>query len=92
MIISTRCWECGCDLFARSVIREEGGALSMLGEKSQGETNGKCKRLKIKRRSMEKDSIGQNKIGDCLVFSYFFKVFYGIFGVYIFPKWLINDS
>ena len=32
--------------------------------------------------------IGQKKLGDFLVFSYIFVVFYGIFGVYIFPKWL----
>ena len=28
--------------------------------------------------------IGQNKLGDFLFVSYMFKVFYGIFGVYIF--------
>ena len=32
--------------------------------------------------------IGQNNLGDFLVCSYIVKVFYGIFGVYIFPKWL----
>ena len=36
--------------------------------------------------------IGQKNLGDFLVFSYMFKVFNGIFWVYIFPKWLINDS
>ena len=30
------------------------------------------------------------KLGDLLVFSYIFNVFYGISGVYIFPKWLIK--
>ena len=34
--------------------------------------------------------IGQNTLGDLLVVSYMFKVCYGIFGVYIFPKWLIK--
>ena len=32
--------------------------------------------------------IGQKNLGEFFVFSYIFKVFYGIFGVYIFPKWL----
>ena len=32
--------------------------------------------------------IGQKKLGDVLDFAYIFKIRYGIFGVYIFPKWL----
>ena len=36
----------------------------------------------------DRGPIGQKKIGDCLFFSYMFDVFYGILGVYIFPKWL----
>ena len=35
--------------------------------------------------------IGDNNLGD-FVFFLFSKVFYGILGVYIIPKWLINDS
>ena len=34
--------------------------------------------------------IGQTNLGDVWFFSLFFKVFYGIFGVYIIPKWLIK--
>ena len=36
--------------------------------------------------------IGDNKLGDFCVFPYIFNVFYGIFGVHVIPKWLINDS
>ena len=33
---------------------------------------------------------GDSEFRRCLVFSLFFNVFYGIFGVYIIPKWLIK--
>ena len=36
--------------------------------------------------------IGGNDLGDVGVCSYIFKVCYCFFGVYIIPKWLINDS
>ena len=44
----------------------------------------------IVERGLYRGSIGQNKLGDVLVFSYIFKVSYGIFGFHIFPKWLIK--
>ena len=35
--------------------------------------------------------IGENNLGD-VGFFFIFNVCYGILGVYIIPKWLINDS
>ena len=36
--------------------------------------------------------MGENDLSDDVVFSYFCIVVLGYFGVYIIPKWLINDS
>ena len=36
--------------------------------------------------------MGENNLGDFFVFSLFFTIFYGFFGLLIIPKLLINDS
>ena len=43
-------------------------------------------------RSVNRAPIGQRHLCDFWVCSFIFKVCYGICGVYIIPKWLINDS
>ena len=41
---------------------------------------------------LQSGEMGEHNLGVFLDFLVFFIIFYGIFGVSIIPKWLINDS